>query len=178
MQSEDNDTRIVALWLFKALVDQGQGFDEAIEAAKAGMQRDNIIQSGNGLISFIALGLFKALVNQGQGLVEAIEIAKADMQSENDWISFLALELFKELLAREYGFDAAIAAVNANINHDDCRARLVALKLLRELVARKYRPGCDIAMRTVAAAIGDEDPDVRRSAKKLSKMLLDISEER
>ncbi len=93
-QKKDPGYRENALRLFEMLIEKGQGYSEAIEAAKQ-MALDDAVS---------ARRLFEGLIVEGQGYSEAIEAAK--QMALDDAVS--AIWLFEALIVEGQGYSEAI----------------------------------------------------------------------
>jgi hypothetical protein len=109
-------------------VQEGNNFEEARQAAQAG------IQSIDPDIQCSALEVFFALVKQGQAFQEATAAAQFGMNNQNT--QSFALTLFSELVQKEHAFPEAITAAQVVQQNKNVLVQHDALILFKDLITQ------------------------------------------
>lgn len=125
IDKENFSGRFDALQLFKALFEEGQGFEAGIASATAN------IEKGKPFID-VGLELFEELFNRGQGFEAGIASAIANIEKKDPY-NLAAIRLFRALFKKNQGFEEAIAVVKANIEKEDLSTQVDALVILEAL---------------------------------------------
>ena len=146
--NEDDNVRAWGWWHLNALVQEGKGYTEAIEAASAAAQ------STNTDIQKVGLQIFIELVKKGEGYTEAVQAATNAVSAAEESVYKLGILLFVELVKQEEGYVPAIEVAKNGV----VRTEAGIYQASRQLFAALFEKGEGFAAALeVAASLCDDD---------------------
>ena len=165
IEDQNHKIRLLALSLFRALVEKGQSYPEAIQAATK-----EIMDQSQSSERMYALHLFKVLFKKDQGFAEAIQAATKGIVNQEEGVRHSAIDLFEALFDKGQAFPEAIEVATKGIVNQKPEVRESALNLFKALFDKDQ--AFYEATQVAEKGIADPDDDVRYSALELFQALV------